>query len=126
MKYALTTVAGLALLVSAACGETSPSPSLGPVAPSGLDLANPSDAATRTYRVTIDNLTAGQPFSPGILVTHSNKVRVFETGTAASAEVRQIAEDGNPGPAETALSSHAEVFRASTSRPQPMPTSCRS
>ncbi len=58
----------------------------------------------RRYRVTIENLTKGQPFSPGVIVTHESGARLFEGGKAASAGLKAIAENGDPSVAEAALS----------------------
>ncbi len=58
-------------------------------------------ASTRTYEVTIENLTvdngggAAQVFSPPVLATHHPVVRMFRVGTEASAELEAIAEDGD-------------------------------
>ncbi|MGI9223948.1 MAG: spondin domain-containing protein, partial [Woeseiaceae bacterium] len=49
----------------------------------------------RTYKVTITNLTAGQPLTPPILATHTNRTEFFTVGEAASEGIRQIAENGN-------------------------------
>ena len=58
---------------------------------------------TRTYEVTIKNLTASQPFSPGVVVTHTKKRSVFRVGESASEGIRLIAEDGVPSTAVTEL-----------------------
>ncbi len=58
---------------------------------------------SRLYRVTITNVTSGQPLSPPVFVTHSRDIQVFAVGRAASAGVRAIAEDGEPGPLGQAL-----------------------
>jgi len=60
------------------------------------------DDGLRTYRVTIENETHGQPFSPGVAVTHRRSARLFHVGDAASPGIEAIAEDGNQGPAVTA------------------------
>lgn len=39
---------------------------------------------TRTYHATVQNLTRGQPFSAGILVTHSPQVTVWGAGQDGS------------------------------------------
>jgi hypothetical protein len=52
-----------------------------------------------TYRVTLDNLTSAQIFSPPIFVAHRGGYRLFRVGRFASDELRLIAEDGNNGPA---------------------------
>lgn len=46
------------------------------------------------YEVTIENVTAGQPLSPGLIVTHGAGLHLFEKGKKASAGVIKIAEDG--------------------------------
>ncbi|MEO0346052.1 MAG: spondin domain-containing protein [Pseudomonadota bacterium] len=56
-----------------------------------------------TYRVTITNLTTGQPFTPPVLAVHNRRANVFALGTPASEGVRQIAENGNNAPLVEAL-----------------------
>ena len=62
-------------------------------------------APERTYRVTLTNLTDGQPFSPGVIATHRPNTELFTVGSLASSSIESIAEDGNEGPAVAALSS---------------------
>ena len=51
------------------------------------------------YRVTIQNLSAGQPMSPPVLATFSGDgARAFVVGGLASAEMEEIAENGNQIP----------------------------
>ena len=50
-------------------------------------------AAPRTYRVTIENLTSGQPISPALYVAHTRQVDLFEVGQPASQAVADVAED---------------------------------
>jgi len=57
------------------------------------------DEDIRTYRVTIENETDGQPFSPGVAVTHRRSSSLFEVGDEASPGIEAIAEDGNEAPA---------------------------
>ena len=64
---------------------------------------------SRTYEVTIENLTDGQPFTPPVVVAHSGDMDIFETGEAASEEVRQIAENGNNDPLVGVLSGSSAV-----------------
>ncbi len=52
----------------------------------------------RLYDVTIVNLTTGQPFSAGVVVTHTGQADVYEVGQEASTGVKMIAEAGNPNP----------------------------
>jgi len=59
--------------------------------------SNPVQAAdghTRIYRVTVENLTQNQSFTPGVVATHSRDVRVFRPGRAASKGLQQLAENG--------------------------------
>ena len=63
-----------------------------------------------TYTVTIENLTAGQPFTPPVLVTHSSDLDIFESGQSASAEIQAIAENGNNDPLVALIGSSSAVF----------------
>jgi hypothetical protein len=77
-------------------------------------LASPDSAGAdwgRTYRVTITNLTQGQPLTPPVLLTHSNKTDIFTLGEEASAEIQAIAENGNSAPLETALAGDPYVHQ---------------
>jgi len=71
------------------------------------------------YRVTISNLTAGQPFTPPVLATHNKKTGIFTVGEETSYELQQIAENGNNGPLVNLLSSDDNV-RAVVSRMTPI------
>lgn len=57
----------------------------------------------KTFKVTITNMTHGQPFSPGVIVAHDGTVDLFEIGSPASEGVRLIAENGDPATAFAAL-----------------------
>jgi hypothetical protein len=52
----------------------------------------------RTYRVTLVNLTDGQPFSPPVAATHRRGVHMFQVGRLASDELAFIAQGGNEVP----------------------------
>jgi hypothetical protein len=52
----------------------------------------------RTYRVTLVNLTDGQPFSPPVAATHDRSMRMFQVGRFASDELAKIAQAGNQVP----------------------------
>lgn len=70
----------------------------------------PSASASGTvYTVTIKNLTQGQPFTPPLLVAHGGGADLFEAGTAASAELQQVAENGNLGPFMDLVKGSADV-----------------
>jgi len=75
-------VALLAMMMTAA--------SLVPAAASAPD--------TRTYTVTITNLTDGQPFTPPLVATHKRPADFFNVGEAASFGIKEIAENGNLAP----------------------------
>lgn len=52
----------------------------------------------RTYVITVENLTDGQPFTPPVAVTHRQSTSVFTVGAPASPSVQGVAENGNvPG-----------------------------
>jgi len=71
------------------------------------------DHNLRTYRVTIENETDGQPFSPGVAITHKRSTGLFHVGDQASPGIEAIAEDGNDGPAvaaEMAAQGVTDVF----------------
>lgn len=63
----------------------------------------------RTYRVTIVNLTGGQPLTPPLLATHSRRADVFDVGDAASEGVKEVAENGNLAPLQEALEGNRYV-----------------
>lgn len=62
-----------------------------------------------TYRVTITNLTAGQPFSPPVAATHLKAIRMFQVGRTASDELAAIAQDGNELPMAGLFASSTKV-----------------
>lgn len=47
------------------------------------------------FRVTLENLTSGQPFSPPVAATHKNSVAIFEVGRSVSGEAELLAENGD-------------------------------
>jgi hypothetical protein len=51
-----------------------------------------------TYRVTLVDLTHGQPFSPPVAATHQKSIRMFSVGALASDELAAIAQDGDEAP----------------------------
>ena len=56
-----------------------------------------------TYEVTVTNITQGQVFTPLLVVAHQPGVGLFELGSAASAELEELAEMGNTGPLAAAV-----------------------
>jgi len=53
---------------------------------------------TRRYRVTVANLTRGQPFTPPAVALHQPSVEVFSVGEPANEPTRELAENGNLDP----------------------------
>ena len=65
----------------------------------GSHKASPKKAPDRTYEITVENLTGGQPLSPPLLVAHNRRADLWERGTIANHAVAAIAEDANNAPA---------------------------
>lgn len=65
----------------------------------------------KSYKVTITNLTAGQPFTPPVLVTHTNRTSIFALGEPSSEQIQAIAENGNSGPLLMALREDVHVHQ---------------
>ena len=72
--------------------------------PTEESAAAPPIEADQTFTVTLENLTVGTPtesgqiFSPALFITHTSSVSFVEAGTAASEELRAIAETGDNAP----------------------------
>jgi len=58
---------------------------------------------SRTFEVTVTNITAGQSFTPLLAVTHSNEISVFELGEPALDELELLAEGGMTTPLQDLL-----------------------
>ena len=58
----------------------------------------------RMYAVTITNITAGQTFTPLLVVSHRSSLELFRAGESSSPELATIAESGNIGPMDALLS----------------------
>lgn len=71
------------------------------------------------FRVTITNLTGGQPLTPPVVALHRPGTGVFKVGAPASFEVKEIAENGNNAPLLSLLASTSGVadFAAGTTGP---------
>ena len=104
--------------------------SLVAVAAAGLLTASAgADDGTKTWRVTIENLTpagpgvpGSQPLSPPLFVVHSKKADVWSVGGIASHPVAAIAEDANNAPAESALAQLRGVRDVFTGAGGPIPS----
>ncbi len=66
----------------------------------GAALADQDEDHDRlvTYRVSLQNLTGGQPFSPPAAATHDEDIHMFQVGELATDELAAIAQDGNEIP----------------------------
>ncbi len=74
-----------------------------------LAESNPRSAH---YEVTITNLSAGQSFTPQLILTHKGLIPVFELGQPATLELEILAEGGDTAPLAEALSD--EIYNATT------------
>jgi hypothetical protein len=92
-------LAGLSVLATLVFAATAPAASGG-----GGEL--------ETYRVTLKNLTSGQPFSPPVAATHRKSIRMFEVGGFASDELAAIAQAGNEVPMFNLFNSSPRVTQA--------------
>lgn len=65
---------------------------------------------TKTYEVTVTNITAGQIFTPVLAATHKSNISFFELGEPASMQLEILAENGMTGPLNDLLDSlHGQV-----------------
>lgn len=55
------------------------------------------------YAIEVTNMTRAQSFTPILVATHTQAVRLFTPGAAASPELRDLAEEGNTDPLITLL-----------------------
>lgn len=72
-------------------------------------LASGSLAQAASFEVTITNLTAGQPISPPLIVSHRSSIALAEVGQPASDELAIVAEDGDAGPLASLLETLDQV-----------------
>ena len=63
----------------------------------------------RTFDVTITNVTQNQTFTPILVASHTDNVRLFAAGEPAIEELEILAESGNPEPLRKLLASDHEV-----------------
>jgi len=57
-----------------------------------------ADDDMETYKITVTNLTRGQPIAPVMAATHQAGMSYFQVGDAPSAELASLAEAGNGKP----------------------------
>lgn len=79
------------------------------------ERARPVDAhhAATRFRVTVVNMTPGQPFSPALIVVHNGSLDLFEPGTAASEGLARIAEEGDSSMMVSSLEGSENVQQVS-------------
>ena len=99
------------------------------VGPAFADDDKHEDDATKTWHVTITNLTppgpgapGSQPLSPPLFVVHSKQADVWSVGEIASHGVAAIAEDANNAPLESALPALPGVKTVLTGAGGPIPS----
>jgi hypothetical protein len=61
------------------------------------------DRSTRTYEVTIENLTGAQILTPPVFAGHNRGFDLFSAGQPASVWLKEVSENGNVGPLATSL-----------------------
>ena len=67
------------------------------------------ESSAGTFEFTFTNNSVGQPMTPPVAAIHDPSVSLFSVGSAASEQVRAIAEDGNNDPLVELAGSLAEV-----------------
>jgi len=68
------------------------------VAQQGDPEGSGGSGGARRYRVTVTNLTDGQPLTPPAVALHRPSVELFSVGEPANEAVTQVAENGNLDP----------------------------
>jgi hypothetical protein len=71
---------------------------------------NDSSDPRKTFRVTILNLTANQPFSPIAVILHGDGYAPWAFGQAASLSLEQLSEGGSPNEFVTAADGDPDVL----------------
>lgn len=75
-----------------------------------LGVHDASANTAGTYRVTITNLTGGQPLTPALVATHKGNDGFFQIGDTASLGIQQIAENGNLAPMIDRVAGDGDFF----------------
>ena len=103
------------VFIMAACADhgriSGPADNRAPEITASVGVAPASASAEHQYLVTIENMTTGQVFSPGVIATHTKAANVWEVGSPASEGIRKIAEDGDEATAVRELSAEPGVFQ---------------
>jgi len=110
----------MAAAVLAACdGLDSPLEPAADAQFSSVTATGPAGAAL--YEIQVTNLTDGQPLTPPLVATHRPPIDLFDVGQPASAEIQQIAENGNLGPMVEALEASKHVAAVVVAVGNPVP-----
>lgn len=73
-----------------------------------------ADSDTKSYKITITNITSGQSFTPVLAITHTRGKPVFSLGEPASDELAAIAEGGDTSGLEMKIMSSGMGFDAAS------------
>ncbi len=84
------------------------------LAAAGLATGQPAPAQQK-FEVRITNLTRGQQFTPILVASHKEGVRLFELGSAASSQLATLAEEGDTAPLTALLQSMPDVRQVANS-----------
>ncbi len=71
-----------------------------------------ADDTMETYKITVTNLTPGQPIAPVMVATHRAGMSFFQVGAAPSPELAALAEAGNGKPLAAMLLTLPDVSDA--------------
>lgn len=97
------------LVATGACSDESPTQ----LQPQFASASSTGQAGEAHYRVSIYNLSSGQPLTPPVTAVHRRSLSLFEVGSAATFEVQSIAENGNINPLVDFASTNKHVTDAS-------------
>jgi hypothetical protein len=80
-----------------------------------IGAQTPAAAAPPRFEVTVTNLTRGQQFTPILVASHQEGVRLFALGSPASSALATLAEEGNTAPLAALLLATPGVSDIATS-----------
>lgn len=102
--FVLTSIAATALSNGSTAGRQEP---------------ETSSSEGQHFAVTVTNLTRGQTFTPVLVASHREGVRLFTLGRPATPELATLAEEGDVGPLTNRLRASSAVFDVVNSGPPP-------
>jgi hypothetical protein len=76
---------------------------------------------SRTYRVTVQNVTAGNGVSPPLVIAHLNSYRLFQVGVPATPGIAALAETGATDALQNELSQQRNVRAVAKAEGGPIP-----